>query len=62
MSSERPSNRRWSVQELEGELERFERELRRAGLQESSIRTYVQRSATFLRWIQGNYQPRGPIR
>jgi hypothetical protein len=39
----------------------FELELRAAGLRESSIRTYVDRSATFLRWPGGEYEPRGPV-
>jgi hypothetical protein len=35
-------------------------ELRAAHLKESSVRTYVDRAATFLRWLDGEYQPRGP--
>ncbi len=54
-------DQRWTLAELHVELERFERELRGASLRESSIRTYVDRSATFLRWLAGDYQSRGPI-
>lgn len=51
----------WTLDDLRQELERFERELRDAGLRESSIHTYVQRSDVFLRWLVGDYVPRGPI-
>lgn len=50
----------WSVTELERELRRFKRELEQAGLKESSIDTYVQRTSIFLRWLVGEYQPHGP--
>ena len=51
---------RWSMEELRGELVRFEATLRAAELRESSVRTYVDRSARFLDWLDGKYQPRGP--
>lgn len=51
---------RWSADELERELRRFEVELRRAGLKESSVATYVGRSSFFIRWLRGDYEPRGP--
>ncbi len=49
----------WSVTELYEELERFERAARRAGLAESSVRTYVDRSRIFVRWLAGEYQFQG---
>lgn len=49
----------WSIVALRKELGRFEDELREAGLAESSIRTYVDRSDTFLRWLVGEYRPQG---
>ncbi len=53
MTEAKPANGRgWSVAELEVELRRFEQELRRAALRESSIQTYVRRSQIFLRWLQ----------
>lgn len=51
----------WTLNELDEELRRFEAELRKANLAENSVRTYVDRSAIFLRWLAGNYHPRGPI-
>jgi hypothetical protein len=39
---------------------KFERELRAADLRETSVRTYVDRTAIFLRWLAGDYQPQGP--
>ena len=50
----------WTVADLRRELERFERELRAANLSENSVRTYVDRSRTFLRWLEGDYRPHGP--
>ncbi len=51
-----------SAEELERELRRFEAELRRAGLKESSVATYVGRSSIFVRWLRMEYEPRGPIK
>ena len=52
--------KRWSADELERELTRFEAELRRAELRESSVATYVGRTSFFIRWLKGDYEPRGP--
>jgi hypothetical protein len=53
-------DRRWSIGELRAELARFEQELRTAGLAPNTVRTYVDRSGYFLRWLTGQYQPSGP--
>jgi hypothetical protein len=50
----------WTIEELRRELVRFEAELRRAQLKESSIATYVDRSGRFVSWLAGGYTPRGP--
>lgn len=50
----------WSVSELHDLLGEFEAVLRDAGLAEASIRTYVDRSTCFVRWLAGDYHPRGP--
>jgi hypothetical protein len=50
----------WTVEDLRRELTRFETELRRAGLKESSVTTYVDRSGRFVSWLAGDYTPRGP--
>jgi hypothetical protein len=50
----------WTIDDLRVELGRFERELRAAGLKDSSVQTYVDRSARFVTWLAGNYTPRGP--
>jgi hypothetical protein len=49
----------WSISDLYEELERFERAARSAGLAESSVRTYVDRSRIFIRWLAGEYQFQG---
>jgi len=51
----------WTLPELQDELQAFEAELTRAGLKRNTIRTYVDRTEPFLRWLNGDYQPRGPI-
>ena len=64
----RPPKERWedtpmdkyTVRDLEDKLAQFEAELRAANLKETSIRTYVDRTQIFLRWLAGTYSPRGP--
>ncbi len=50
----------WTLEDLKVDLERFEQEARAAGLAENSVRTYVDRSRIFLRWLAGDYQFQGP--
>lgn len=50
----------WSLDDLRGELARFEAELRAAGLRDTSVRTYIDRTERLLRWLAGDYQPQGP--
>jgi hypothetical protein len=52
----------WSARELHELLAEFEVELRDAGLEETTIRTYVDRSTYFVRWLDDDYHPRGPNR
>lgn len=54
-----PTDTTWTIGELQQELERFEAEARRAGLKENTVRTYVDRSAIFVRWLSGDYQFQG---
>lgn len=54
------SDQRYTVDDLHEELRRFERELRAAGLKENSVSTYIDRTSRFLKWLTGDYQPRGP--
>jgi len=50
----------WNLDELFAELRRFEAELRAEGLREYTVSTYVGRAKTFLRWLGGRYESRGP--
>lgn len=50
----------WTSAELFAELRSFEAALREAGLQPNTVQTYVGRSDTFIRWLVGDYTPRGP--
>lgn len=50
---------RWSIDELQQELVRFEHEARAAGLKESSVHTYVDRSGRFVRWLAGDFTFQG---
>lgn len=47
----------WTADRLQELLGQFEEELRDAGLAENSVRTYVDRSAYFVRWLAGDYRP-----
>ncbi len=49
-------NGNWTIDDLKEELVRFEREARAAGLAENSVRTYVDRSRIFVRWLDNDYQ------
>jgi hypothetical protein len=50
----------WTLRELWDALAAFEEELKQAGLADNTVETYVGRSATFLRWLAGEYRPQGP--
>lgn len=49
----------WTLDELRAELERFKEELRSAGLRESTVYSYLNGSTMFVRWLAGEYAPRG---
>jgi hypothetical protein len=55
-----PMTEPWTIAELGEELDRFESAARHAGLAEASVRTYVDRSRIFVRWLAGDYQFQGP--
>jgi hypothetical protein len=55
-----PRGTQWNSDDLWKALEDFKRELEAAGLRESSVATYVGRTTTFLRWLDGDYVPTGP--
>jgi hypothetical protein len=50
----------WTIDELYAELDRFEQAARSAGLAENSVRTYVDRSRYFVRWLAGDFEFHGP--
>ena len=60
--NDRRDGERWTIQQLHEKLGLFEQELRAAGLADNTIRTYVDRSDLFLRWLVGEYEPQGPRR
>jgi hypothetical protein len=41
-------------------LDRHEVDLRDADLKENTVRTYVDRSRFFVRWLDDDFHPRGP--
>jgi hypothetical protein len=47
----------WTAAKLHDQFDRFETELRSAGLAENTVRTYVDRSRYFVRWLAGDYSP-----
>jgi len=50
------------VADLHSLLGEFEDELRAAELEETTVRTYVDRSTYFVRWLDNDYHPRGANR
>jgi hypothetical protein len=52
----------WTLEELFDHLDRFEEAARAAGLAENSVRTYVDRSRYFVRWLAGDFTFRGSNR
>jgi hypothetical protein len=50
---------RLSPADLRGELRRFEDRLRASRLRESTIQAYLLGSSLFVRWLAGDYSPRG---
>ena len=56
----RPRRTSWTIEELRGDLRVFEEDLIAANLKPSTVETYVGRSATYLRWLDGKYKPQGP--
>jgi len=52
---------RHDSQALHDELDRFKRDLRAAGLRESTVHSYLMGSRLFVRWLAGDYAP-GPGR
>ena len=57
---ERTRRTSWTIEELREDLRRFEDELIEEKLKPTTVRTYVGRSETFIRWLAGEYEPRGP--
>ncbi len=55
-----PKRASWTIEELRQDLSRFEDELIEANLRPSSVETYISGSGTFLRWLDGKYEPSGP--
>jgi hypothetical protein len=49
---------RWDARELRGALDRYEAELRAAGLSRNTVNTYVQHPQRFINWLEGRYRPR----
>jgi Holliday junction resolvase-like predicted endonuclease len=48
--------------DLRAELDAYREELESARLQPLAVRTYTERSETFIRWLDGRYTSRGPNR
>ena len=50
----------WDVAALHQALDDFEAELVEFRLAPTTVRTYVDRSRNFVRWLDGDFHPRGP--
>ena len=51
----------WTHDEFFAKLQELERELKNADLRESSVRTYIDWTSIFLRWLVGDCTLRGPV-
>ncbi|GAA1451736.1 hypothetical protein GCM10009641_86630 [Mycobacterium cookii] len=47
----------WTMHDLRDALDKFERELRTAGLTDNTVTTYIDRADRFLRYLSGDYTP-----
>jgi Holliday junction resolvase-like predicted endonuclease len=55
-----PRRPAWTLGNLRVDLEAYGDELRAARLKPLAISTYLGRSETFVRWLEGGYESRGP--
>ena len=55
-----PDRDTWTLEELWKDLRSWERELRANGYPDTTVKTYIGRSEIFLRWLSGEWEPRGP--
>ena len=49
----------WTIEELRSELDRYRAELIAAGKVPNTVETYVDRADRFVRWLTGEYDPKG---
>ena len=52
----------WTLEDLRADLQRWEQELTTMGYPQTTIRTHIDHSAQFIRWLAGEWQPQGPRR
>lgn len=50
----------WTLLELRDDLDAYRADLEAAKLRPMAVRTYVDRSETFIRWLEGAYTSKGP--
>ena len=50
----------WTLAELRMDLVGYRTELQAARMKPSAVKTYTERSETFVRWLEGRYTSRGP--
>lgn len=52
------SSKHWTSSELAEEVTMYEAALRAADFKEDTIRNYVDRASIFVRWLEGEYDPK----
>ena len=50
----------WSTDGLKRALASFEEELQKSGLSATAVRTYIDRSSSFVAWLDGDFHPGAP--
>ena len=51
------SDKRWTMDELLAELERYEEALQAANMTPETIQSYIDRAHRFVGWLDGDYKP-----
>ncbi len=52
------AERTWSIEQLQAEVTRYEREIRKADMTDATVESYVSRANRFISWLGGEWKPR----
>jgi hypothetical protein len=52
------SSKHWTASQLAEEVKNYEAALRDADFKEDTIESYISRASIFVRWLEGDYDPK----